>query len=247
MQTIQSNYPSSTAAMLLSFADKNQSQHALSQMQTIVIIDPRALITFATQSMLEHMAEGYRVLCFDNIEDARQSGATRQPALVLLYGDQPLGLEVNVNRLREHAPRLPVALLIADPDAHKLSKAIVVGATGILLMNSPMGELTESMNRLLRKAGIRTKSRTEEGAGNTHTPLPKLPTLPRGTVSGVDITPREREILELVVHGNSNKEIARKLDIAVGTVKNHVAKLLQSFHVASRAKLVASLMQGEGN
>lgn len=52
----------------------------------------------------------------------------------------------------------------------------------------------------------------------------------------VELSPRQREVLSLILRGRSNKEIARDLDISLGTVKNHVAAILHAFNVNSRAK-----------
>lgn len=54
-----------------------------------------------------------------------------------------------------------------------------------------------------------------------------------------DVTPREREVLRLVVSGAPNADIARQLDVTVNTVKYHVANLLRKFGARSRSELVA--------
>ena len=56
-----------------------------------------------------------------------------------------------------------------------------------------------------------------------------------------DLTPREREILELIGEGKTNQEIADHLVIELGTVKNHVHSILQKLDVDSRHKAAAYL------
>jgi len=64
----------------------------------------------------------------------------------------------------------------------------------------------------------------------------------------VDLTPREREVLELIGEGMTNKEIAQKLHIELGTVKNHVHSILQKLDVDNREEAAAYLaLIGEEN
>jgi len=59
----------------------------------------------------------------------------------------------------------------------------------------------------------------------------------------VNLTPRQQEIVNLILQGMSNKEIARALNIAHGTVKVHLYDIYQRFDVASRGKLVSKLLK----
>ena len=60
----------------------------------------------------------------------------------------------------------------------------------------------------------------------------------------VRLYPRQEEILRLMYKGQSNKEMARVLDLSVGTVKNHVAAILHAFNVNSRSKAVKVAIEG---
>ena len=71
--------------------------------------------------------------------------------------------------------------------------------------------------------------------------------LQRGTAPFAEITPREREILECVADGSSNKMIARALDITDGTVKLHVKAILRKLGMRSRVEAaVAAVEHGMG-
>ena len=59
--------------------------------------------------------------------------------------------------------------------------------------------------------------------------------LARASLSVDDLTPRQRDVLDLIIQGKSNKEIARILGLGVGTVKIHVAALFRKLHVNRRA------------
>jgi two-component system nitrate/nitrite response regulator NarL len=62
--------------------------------------------------------------------------------------------------------------------------------------------------------------------------------------SAIELTRREREIVGLIDHDLSNKEIARQLGIEVATVKNHVHNLLDKLHVTTRTQAAASMRAG---
>jgi RNA polymerase sigma factor (sigma-70 family) len=62
-----------------------------------------------------------------------------------------------------------------------------------------------------------------------------------GINEAIDLTPREREILELIGQGLTNQEIADRLVIEVGTVKNHVHSILQKLDVSSREAAASHL------
>lgn len=68
-----------------------------------------------------------------------------------------------------------------------------------------------------------------------------------GRLSGIDkpsyISKRERDILQLLKEGNSNKEIASRLSLSEQTVKSHLSKLFKKFNVSSRSQLISILLR----
>ena len=72
-------------------------------------------------------------------------------------------------------------------------------------------------------------------SGTASTSTPALEgTAPLPASDDLELSPRQREVLALIVQGLSNKEIARRLNLAVGTVKIHVAVLFHKMNVTSR-------------
>jgi DNA-binding NarL/FixJ family response regulator len=61
------------------------------------------------------------------------------------------------------------------------------------------------------------------------------------------LTPREREVLQLLQTGMSNKQIARALDLQLSTVKNHVHSLLAKFGASDRSEVAAAVTAGPGS
>ena len=80
--------------------------------------------------------------------------------------------------------------------------------------------------------------RAEEGLG-AH-PLDSKPRLPLD-----QLTEKERTIVDLVVRGLSNGEIAARLNVTQGTVKNHISRVFDKLGVSSRTELAVRMLQGE--
>ena len=78
---------------------------------------------------------------------------------------------------------------------------------------------------------------------HTGEPAEAADTLKVWTTSGrsVELTPRQVEVLEWVLAGRSNRQIAEATHLSEGTIKNHVSSLLLMFGVRSRAELIAQL------
>ena len=62
----------------------------------------------------------------------------------------------------------------------------------------------------------------------------------RANIGGDSLTPRQREVLTLVIDGMSNREIAERLDLAEATVKVHITAILRAYGVNSRAKAISA-------
>ncbi|HXR74626.1 MAG TPA: response regulator transcription factor, partial [Bryobacteraceae bacterium] len=114
-----------------------------------------------------------------------------------------------------------------DEDIHKALKA---GAQGYLLKGMAHDDLLDAIRRV--RAGVQ------------YLPASVKETLANRT-PGSDLSPRELQILELIVKGLSNKQIADKLGITEGTVKWHVNAILGRLNVSDRTQAaVAALNRG---
>jgi DNA-binding NarL/FixJ family response regulator len=112
-----------------------------------------------------------------------------------------------------------------DEDIHQ---ALEAGAMGYIIKGMPHNTLTDALEVV--------------HAGRRFIPLPIKRTLDaRGTNS--DLTDRERQVLELLVAGNSNKDIGEKLRIADATVKCHVSNILIKLNAVDRTQAVISALQ----
>ena len=137
----------------------------------------------------------------------------------------------NLRTVREHFPDTTVAVVSASASREDMLRALDAGVHGYVHKNLGIGGLTNALRSVM--------------AGNIYVP-PSIADFNGAADRSLDVpiadlkdqdpfTPRQRDVMELLVEGKSNKEIARALSLGEGTVKIHVAALFRCLGVSSRA------------
>jgi DNA-binding NarL/FixJ family response regulator len=147
-----------------------------------------------------------------------------------------------IKELRDSRPRATALVLSATADKRHLAAAIEAGAAGVMHKSAPMGELVEAVHRLA--AGDQLLSQEEV--------IEALRFLTRERESHREarlasdrLTPREREVLQALAEGSSDREIAGRLHVGEGTVHSHVTNILSKLEVSSRLQaLVFAVRHG---
>jgi NarL family two-component system response regulator LiaR len=165
------------------------------------------------------------------------AAAAGRPDVVLMDLVMPEGDGIAAIRaLAEAAPGARVVVLSSFADDERIFAAMQAGAAGYLLKDVDPDALAEAIREVHRGRPVlhpdvaaRLMRRAADPASPATEPL----------------TPREREVLRLVVEGFANKQIARRLVISEKTVKTHVSSILQKLGVADRtAAAVLAIRQG---
>lgn len=136
--------------------------------------------------------------------------------------------------LRQLGPAAPVIALALTEAADEIIACAEAGASGFLFRDQPLAELLTLLDSVSRG-----ETRCSPGVAATllrH--VTRLTADGRSAAPTARLTPREREVLDLVEQGLSNKQIARRLCIEVRTVKNHVHHVLEKYQVHRRADAV---------
>jgi len=147
-----------------------------------------------------------------------------------------------IKDLRASRPRVKALVLSAMSEQRYLAEAIGAGAAGVMHKSTPMGDLVKAVRRLASGEqllsqqevieALRFIGRERESNREARLAIDKL-------------TPREREVLRALAEGWSDKEIARRLHVGVGTVHSHVASILSKLEVSSRLQaLVFAVRHG---
>ncbi len=139
--------------------------------------------------------------------------------------------------LRARGRQTPCILLTTFDDDALFRAAVDAGADGFLLKDVSPEELKAAIERVARGESLLQPVTT-----TTLTPTIALAERPRidaaTTDAAVVLTERERSVLRLMAAGHSNKEIARSLDLATGTVKNYVSDILEKLQTDDRTRAV---------
>src|SRR3954449_12189704 len=192
----------------------------------VLIADDHRLMREGTAALL-HAADGVEVvgLAADGVE-ALGLAERRCPDVVLLDLDMPRmgGLDACA-ALRDRHPDVEVLILTVSEREDDLYNALRLGAAGYLLKDMPPRELVDAV--------------LAAGRGE---PLVAAP-MARRMLSEPDplggLSAREREVLELVAEGLTNKAIGERLFLSEATVKTHVRNVLKKLHARNRAQAAA--------
>ncbi|PPI81524.1 DNA-binding response regulator [Marinobacter flavimaris] len=125
-----------------------------------------------------------------------------------------------VSKLCQLLPETPILILSASADRNLVLKTIESGASGFVYKSLGTTVLEDALQMVL--------------AGGVFIP----PLVEDEDTELTGITPRQRQILELLAQGKSNKEMANTLHISANTIKNHLAKLYDQFSVSNRTQAV---------
>jgi two-component system NarL family response regulator len=137
------------------------------------------------------------------------------------------GVEV-IQRIRMEAPHARLIVLTTYDGDEDIYRALKAGAKGYLLKGMTTQELIATIR--------------EVHAGRAHIP-PAIAEKLAERMGTEDLTPREAEVLEQIVNGKSNKEIATELAISEATVKTHINSLLSKLGVTDRTQAATAAIR----
>jgi len=201
----------------------------------ILIADDQSLIRKGLRALLETDEEFMVVGEAENGQEAINLVAKLQPDVILMDIQMPILDGVGGTReICRCFPASRVLVLTTFPDHEYVSQALQAGACGYLLKNTPYEELTQAI-RLVHKGY------TQIGPGLRPTTItsPNLFT----SENSMDLTQREREIVDWLVKGSSNREIAQALHLSEKTIKNNISNILNRLNLRDRTQLVIFVLQ----
>ena len=206
----------------------------------LLVVDDHTLFRRGLIALLSQHSQHAQVSVVGEAGDAGEAqrrAAELQPDVILLDNHLPgvRGVDA-LPGLREAAPAARVLMLTVSEDEQDLADALRAGAQGYLLKTIEGDALLEAIERCVRGEPVVSPELTGKLVsalrGATATPPAQdAPPDPLGALS-----PRERETLQHLARGESNKEIARSLDIAETTVKIHVQNILRKLSLTSRVQ-----------
>jgi DNA-binding NarL/FixJ family response regulator len=201
----------------------------------LLIVDDQALFREGLRVLLSTRPEVQVVGEAANGEEAIAQVEQLRPAVVLMDLQMPVmdGIQATA-RLRERRPEIAILALTTFDDDASLFGALRAGASGYLLKDVASDTLVDAIQAAARGESFLQSSVTGRVLGAVARLMDSGAS--RADALVLALSPREREILTLVGGGASNKEIADRLCLAEGTVKNHVTSILTKLDVRDRTQ-----------
>jgi DNA-binding NarL/FixJ family response regulator len=160
------------------------------------------------------------------------------PRVVLL----DLGLDngdslAAAERLRDDLPDAKVIVMDLLPVHEEIVEYVNVGVVGFILKDATLERLAGTIRSVAAGASVLPPQMT----GSLFSQIARDAVVGRGpaSIDAVRMTPREREVVDLIAEGLSNKQIAKRLHIATHTVKSHVRNIMEKLTLHSRLQIAA--------
>jgi len=198
----------------------------------VLVVDDHTLFRSGVISLLSRQPDvevvGEAADGLEGVKRAKQLA----PDIVLLDLHMPgvPGKEA-LRLLADEVPDAKVVMLTVSEDAQDLFDCLRSGAVGYLLKNTDVDALVDSLRRAHEGDSVVSPEMTSKLVQGIRVPADDPAAAAVASLSG-----REREVLQQVARGASNKEIARSLDLAESTVKIHVQHILRKLGLQSRVQ-----------
>ncbi|MGC2658053.1 MAG: response regulator transcription factor [Bryobacteraceae bacterium] len=196
---------------------------------TVLVVDDHPIMRLGIASIINTESDMQVCANAGTGEEALEMFEKHRPDITLMDLRLPgmSGLQAlrAIRQVEPHARCIVLTTYEGDEDIHQ---AIAAGAFGYLIKGMSHDTLVDALRKV--RAGLR------------YLPSPIARSLADRTPNS-DLTPREREVLSLMAHGKTNKEIATALGITESTVKCHVGVILLRLGVNDRTQAVIAALQ----
>jgi DNA-binding NarL/FixJ family response regulator len=191
---------------------------------TILIVDDHPIMRVGIQAILNAQPEFQVVAQAGTAAEAVRIFAAQRPDLTLMDLRLPdkSGVEA-IREIRRISPQAKIIVLTTYEGDEDIHQALAAGAQGYLIKGMPHDALVKALHRV--------------HGGSRFLPNVVSQTL-ASRVPGMHLSQREKEVLELLFAGKSNREIAKLLTIKEATVKSHVSVILLRLNVNDRTQAV---------
>lgn len=199
----------------------------------VLLVDDHTLFRSGIKSLLARQ-EGFEIVgeAGDGLEGLKRARLLKPDVVLLdLHMRGTSGLEA-VRLITEEVPGTQVLMLTVSEDAEDLLDALRGGACGYLLKNIEAETLVDAIRRAADGESVISPQMTGKLVQGVRSVPREAPPPPEKE----KLSPREREIMAFLARGESNKEIARALDLAESTVKIHVQGILRKLGLSSRVQ-----------
>jgi DNA-binding NarL/FixJ family response regulator len=194
----------------------------------VLIADDHAIFRQGLRAVLGALSEIEAIDEAGDLETALGFAVARRPEIIFLDLRMP-GMDgfSGIGAFRRRNAAAPILVLSASEDKEDVFQALAAGASGYLAKSASASVILEAM-RLVLVGGIYVPRELVSQAEDAARPKAGAPRL----------TERQTEVLNLIVDGHSNKEIAHRLGTSEGTVKAHVTAIMRQLGVRNRVQML---------
>jgi DNA-binding NarL/FixJ family response regulator len=192
---------------------------------TVMLVDDHLLVRRGFRRMLED-DPGIQVVAEagDGEEAVEMALRERPDVIVMDFGLPSMNGAVATRRIIEREPDAAILILSMHPEPTYVRNCLDAGARGYLLKNAKDVELVEAVRRVAAGGAVL----------DSRLPLPSS----EKAAGAPQLSPRELEVLQHIVNGKSNKDIAVLLNLSANTVAVHRANMMQTLDIHNTAELV---------
>jgi two-component system, NarL family, response regulator LiaR len=205
----------------------------------VIICDDQAIVRDGLEMLLKLEPDIQVVGTADDGAAAVELAGNKKPDLVLMDLKMPVmnGVEA-IRQIKTKYPEVKILVLTTYDDDEWVFDAIQAGASGYLLKDTPRDEVLKAI-----RGTVSGKTYVDPSvAGKILHQASSRQTQPSTLVTS-KLTDRETEVLRLIARGLSNTDIAGRLFLSEGTVRNHVSSILSKLGVADRTQAAVIAIQ----
>ncbi len=172
---------------------------------------------------------------YSSAEDALPEILSNKPDVVLMDIKLPRMSGIDcVTEIKRTSPGIQVIMVTVYEDSEYIFRALKAGASGYLVKSGPPKQLLEAIRDVHSGGSPMSSHIARKVVDHFHLLGPS-------SVQGENLSPREREVLDLLAAGLLYKEIASQLNISITTVRTHVINICEKLHVRNRVEAVAKV------
>ena len=202
---------------------------------TISIVEDLAEVRTSLENLIRDSAEFLFLSAYANAEAAQKGIPNEQPDLVIMDINLPgiSGTEC-IRAIRDDCPHTQFMMYTIFEDDDKVFEALEAGANGYLLKKTPREKIPDYLFELHNGGApmsthiARKVVRSFQHRNHFDTP-------------GNLLTPKEKQVLDLLSRGHLYKEIGETMQISINTVKQHIHRLYEKLHVSNRTEAINKL------
>ncbi len=198
---------------------------------SVCVIEDIAEIRQSVKQILDESEEFVCLRIYENAEQAMDKFPDMKPDIALVDINLPgmNGIEF-IRKVKGKCPDCQFMMFTIYEDNEQVFDALAAGASGYLLKKTPRNKILEALKEL-HEGG---SPMTMQIARKVVSAFQKT----NSTESVDSLSPREKEVLQLLSRGYLYKEIGNKLNISTGTVRQHIHKIYEKLHVQNRTEAV---------